>query len=251
MVLPTQMLAVADEIIRCARKAVEHWGVTTVEDITAQVTEQLPEPVHSDLVTQILQGHQDFQWLDEAGGWFWLTSVSRNRLLNRINKVLSVSRRINVAELRAGVSRDHRMKGFVPPARVLLELCRQADGYLVEGSMASTASPVAWGDALGETEQILLLALGEHGPVMQRKELEELCIDLGMNRSTFSVYLGHSPIVARYAPRCLRTTRRSCGAGCGRVADCPAPEGQSAQGLWVDSRWAGLAGVPALGGNDL
>ena len=198
--LPPQMKAVANEIVQYARKSVEHWGVTTVEDITAQVAEQLPEPVHSDLVTQILQGHQDFQWLEEAGGWFWLTSVSRNRLLNRINKVLSVSPRINVAELRAGVSRDRGMKGFVPPARVLLELCRQADGYLVEGSMVSTASPVAWGDALGGTEQILLLALGEHGPVMQRKELEELCIDLGMNRSTFSVYLGHSPIVARYAP---------------------------------------------------
>ncbi len=198
--LPPQMKAVANEIVQYARKSVEHWGVTTVEDITAQVTEQLPEPVYSDFVAQVLQDHQDFQWLDEAGGWFWLTSVSRNRLLNRINKVLSVSPRINVAELRAGVSRDRRMKGFVPPQRVLLELCRQADGYLVEGSMVSTASPVAWGDALGGTEQILLLALGEHGPVMQRKELEELCIDLGMNRSTFSVYLGHSPILARYAP---------------------------------------------------
>ena len=73
MALPPQMKAVANEIIQCARKSVEHWGVTTVEDITAQVTEQLPEPVHSDLVTQILQGHQDFQWLDEAGGWFWLS----------------------------------------------------------------------------------------------------------------------------------------------------------------------------------
>ena len=200
MVLPPQMLAVANRIVRCARRSVEHWGVTTVEDITAQVTEQLPETAPSDFVAQILQDHQDFQWLDEVGGWFWLASVSRNRLLNRINKVLSVSPRINVSELRAGVARDRRMNGFVPPQRVLLELCRQAEGYLVEGSTVSTASPAAWGDTLSETEQILLLALGEHGPVMQRKELEELCIDLGMNRSTFSVYLGHSPIVARYAP---------------------------------------------------
>ena len=200
VVLPRQMLAVANGIIQCARKSVEHWGVTTVEDITAQVTEQLSEPIHSDFVAQVLQGHEDFRWLDEEGGWFWLSSVSRNRLLNRINKVLSVSSKISVAELRAGVARDHRMDGFVPPQRVLLELCRQAEGYLVEGGMVSTASPVAWGDALGETEQILLLALEANGTVMQRKGLEELCVDLGMNRSTFSVYLGHSPIIARYAP---------------------------------------------------
>ena len=200
MVLSPQTLAVGNRIVRCARKSVEHWGVTTIEDITAQVMEQLPEPVRSDFVTQILRGHQDFQWLDEAGGWFWLTSVSRNRLLNRINKVLSVSPGINVAELRAGVSRDRRMNGFVPPQRVILELCRQAAGYLVEGSTVSADPPVAWGDTLSETEQILLLALEENGSVMQRKELEELCVDLGMNRSTFSVYLGHSPILARYAP---------------------------------------------------
>ena len=200
MALPPQMKAVANEIIQCARKSVEHWGVTTVEDITAQVTEQLSEPAHPEFVAQVLQSNEDFQWLDETGGWFWLSSVTRNRLLNRINKVLSVSPRINVAELRAGVSRDRRMSGFVPPQRVILELCRQADGYLVDSRTVSTASPVAWGDALAETEQILLLALGEHGPVMHRKELEELCVDLGMNRSTFSVYLGHSPIIARYAP---------------------------------------------------
>ena len=199
MALPSQMKAVANEIIQCARKSVEHWGVTTVEDITAQVTEQLPEPAHSDFVSQVLQGHQDFQWLDEVGGWFWLTSVSRNRLLNRINKVLSVSPRINVAELRAGVAREYRMQGVVPPQRVLLELCRQAAGYLVEGSTVGADPPVAWGKALNETEQILLLALETHGPVMRREELEELCVALGMKRSTFYVRLGYSPFIARYA----------------------------------------------------
>ena len=195
-----KMPAVADGIIRCARKSVEHWGVTTVEDITAQVTEQLPETAPSDFVAKTLQGQQDFQWLDEAGGWFWFTSVSRNRLLNRINKVLSVGSRVNVAELRSGVAREYRMQGFAPPQRVLLELCRQAVGYLVEGNTVSADPSVAWGEALNETEQILLLALETHGPVMRREELEELCVELGMKRSTFYVRLGYSPFIARYAP---------------------------------------------------
>ena len=184
---------------KCARKSVEHWGVANVEDITAQATEQLSEPAHQELVAQVLQRNEDFQWLDEAGGWFWLSSVTRNRLLNRINKVLSVSPRINVAELRAGVAREYRMQGFAPPQRVLLELCRQAAGYLVEGNMVSADPPVAWGKALNETEQILVRALEKHGPVMRRKELEELCVDRGMKRSTFYVRLGYSPFIARYA----------------------------------------------------
>ena len=92
------------------------------------------------------------------------------------------------------------MQGVVPPQRVLLELCRQAAGYRVEGSTVNADPPVAWEEVLNETEQILVLALEEHGPVMQRKELEELCVDLGMKRSTFYVRLGYSPFIARYAP---------------------------------------------------
>lgn len=34
---------------------------------------------------------------------------------------------------------------------------------------------------------------------MRRKELEELCVDRGMKRSTFYVRLGYSPFIARYA----------------------------------------------------
>ena len=199
VVLPDQMFSGADKVIRCARKSVEHWGVTTIEDITAQVREQLSEPAHPEFVAQVLQGNEDFQWLDERGGWFWLTSVPRNRLLNRVNKILSVSPRINVAELRAGVAREYRMQGVVPPQRVLLELCRQAAGYLVEGSTVSADPPVAWWNTLSETEQILLLALETHGPVMRRAELEELCVGLGMKRSTFYVRLGYSPFIAQYA----------------------------------------------------
>ncbi|CAN5562187.1 hypothetical protein BH23CHL2_BH23CHL2_25220 [soil metagenome] len=44
-----------------------------------------------------------------------------------------------------------------------------------------------------------MLVLEEYGPVMDRGSLEEHCIDMGIERSTFYVYLGYSPIIAKYA----------------------------------------------------
>jgi hypothetical protein len=41
--------------------------------------------------------------------------------------------------------------------------------------------------------------LKEHGPIMKRKDLEELCVCAGIKRATFYVYLDYSPIIERYA----------------------------------------------------
>jgi hypothetical protein len=46
----------------------------------------------------------------------------------------------------------------------------------------------------------MVQVLKEHGPVMQRARFEELCAGLGMNRSTFWVYLDYSPVIERFAP---------------------------------------------------
>jgi hypothetical protein len=52
---------------------------------------------------------------------------------------------------------------------------------------------------LAETELMIYRILRKDGPVMQRAKLEERCLQEGMSRSTFYVYLDYSPILARYA----------------------------------------------------
>ncbi len=42
--------------------------------------------------------------------------------------------------------------------------------------------------------------LREHGPLMQRPKLEELCLGKGLHRDSFSIHLTYSPVIARYAP---------------------------------------------------
>lgn len=50
-------------------------------------------------------------------------------------------------------------------------------------------------------EATIVDVLFRHGPIMRRDELEQRAVDeRGLNRSSFYVCLGYSPILARYAP---------------------------------------------------
>ena len=186
-------------IVQIVRRSVEHWGVTTVADVAARAEDEACVPMRRHFVTQVLEAQPVLQWLDQETGWFWLPTVPRNRLLNQMEKVLSVAGRLHVSELRAAVGRHHRMKGFAPPRRVLLELCRQLPGYGVEDDLITAEPPLEWTRILEETEMTIALVLKELGPVMTRENLENECLGLGMNRSTFYVYLGYSPILTKHA----------------------------------------------------
>jgi hypothetical protein len=189
----------AAKVVQIARKSISHWGVTTVEDVTAQVREANGAAVDPGFVTKVLKAQDDFEWLDEAAGWFWLRSAKRNALLTQIDKVLSVAPQIPVSELRTGASRHHRREGFAPPQRVLLALCKRLPGYRVDQTIVSADSVLKWEDTLADTERTLAGVLQEHGPVMERQRLEELCSERGLKRDTFYIHLTYSPIIERFA----------------------------------------------------
>ena len=187
-------------IIGEAKKSVEHWGVSTLADITSQVEEKYGQSIDQNYTISILTNLKEFQWIDEASGWFWLTSVSRNRLINQITKILSVTDSIEISELRSGISRHRRMEGFAPPRRVLLEICHQLPWCRVERNVVTADPPLDWEKILAETEWSICWILKEHGPVMIREKLEEMCLELGMNQHTFYQYLAYSPIIIKYVP---------------------------------------------------
>ncbi len=175
-----------------ATASVRHWGVANVEDLAAATDTTSP------IVRQLLPFVPGFKWLDESSGWFWIPDVPRNSLLTPIRKILAVSPTIDIGELRAGVGRPHRRKGFAPPRRVLLELCRQLAWCRVDGN-AITATQ--WQDpdqVLSESERLIFKVFGGHGPVLERTELEKLCLEAGINRNSLWIYVTYSPIIARY-----------------------------------------------------
>jgi hypothetical protein len=200
LVLPESSQQMSATVRRVARRSVEQWGAATCFDVAAKVSKMSGEGIESAIVLDLLMLLVDFEWLDEETGWFWLRSVPRNRLLNQIEKVMAVAPRIHVGELRGGLGRHHRLKGFAPPRRVLLELCRRVDGYHTEGDEVVADRALDWHEVLPANEATMTEVLLAHGPLLGLADLEAHCVAAGMNRSSLSFYLGYSPIIHRYAP---------------------------------------------------
>jgi hypothetical protein len=186
-------------IVNYAKKSISKWGVASVDDILFKVKDLRGYTEDRSLIITVLNMIKGFRWLDNENGWFWLSSVPRNRVSSQIKKILSVSNTIDISELRAGVARHHRMEGFSPPRRVLLELCRHISWCQVDGSTITSSSPLNWKEVLADIEGTLCSILKEHGPVMRREALEEICLNSGMNHGTFYAHLSYSPIIAKYA----------------------------------------------------
>jgi hypothetical protein len=178
------------------RDAIRHWGAVNVDYISVRVAKRVQDKVERRVVAHVLQEMEGFEWLDRAGGWFWLTKVQPNRLVNQIVKVMSVARVLDIHELRSGVSRHQRTKGLAPPDRILLQLCRSL-GYGVEGEVITAPVDLDWRALLGSAEQILVSVLKERGGEMARDELEAACLSRGMKLSTFQTYLDYSPFVKK------------------------------------------------------
>ncbi len=185
---------VVAEIRQAARRAIEHWGVVTVDEMAAKVA-----VAEAELVRWVLVGHPGFMWLDEPSGWFWVPT-RRNRLLNHIRKVLAVATQdVTVAALRDAVRRHYRWQGVAAPRRVLLEFCRHTPGLVVEGNVIRAEPTPNATSELSPNERVLVRVLSEHGGIMGRLAFQDACVAAGMNRSTFMVYLDNSPVLMKYA----------------------------------------------------
>jgi hypothetical protein len=151
-----------------------------------------------EFVAGILQTRKDFAWLDSGPEhqWFWLPSIPRNRLINRVAKVLAVSPEIHISQLSAAVART---RGLDPPQAVLLEFCRQLRNCRVKGSMVSASRPINRERQLSNTEFLMFNVMRKHGPLLEWGRFESLCKAAGINSDAFTVFMASSPIIVRYA----------------------------------------------------
>jgi hypothetical protein len=198
-VIQSGRIQLAKRAVVLAERVIAHFGVTTINDVTAIVQERISPSLTPEFVAHVLEHRHGFVWLERESGWFWIYPTKKNRVVSRIRKILSVTGEIEVSELRAGIARHYQMKGYSPPRRVLLALCRQLPNCHVENNLVRADPPLRWQDVLRGTEYQMADILISHGPVMQRAKFEEMCRDRGMNRSTFYVYLDYSPILERFA----------------------------------------------------
>jgi hypothetical protein len=185
-------------IIQIAEQAICKWGMATLSDVVAEVQRVESGMCDTSLVRSVLACRGGFCWLDQAGGWFWLSDKRSNRVLKRVRKILSVANPIDLSELRAGIARDYRMEGFSPPENVFLEFCRQAPGLSVYDNTVKATQRVNPSDALTQTERNMVHLLSEHGGTMPMSEFMSGCLRMGVNQGTVYQYLAHSPILSKY-----------------------------------------------------
>jgi hypothetical protein len=187
-----------DTIVRIAQRMISRWGMATLTEVVAEVRKVESDGCGKKLVARALACLGGFHWLEQSAGWFWLSDTRHNPALTRIRKILSVASPISISELRAGIGRDARMKGFSPPKGVLLQFCRQAPGLRVEGETVQAEPELNSDDVLTQTERDVVHILSEHGGIMATSEFKSVCLSMGVNVRTFYLSLVRSPIITEY-----------------------------------------------------
>lgn len=195
----SDQIGFAKTVTKAARSAVSRFGVSTLADVCSRCNDLTGSAVNPQVVSQLLPKQVAFHWLDEESTWFWIDNLSRNHLVRLIRKVLAVAPRIHVSEVRAAISADPRGMGYAPPPKVVMEFCKQACDCTADSQFVVCESPPDPISTLSKAEMIQYDVLTECGPLLLRYDFERECCTRGMNPHTYSMYLGRSPIVARYA----------------------------------------------------
>jgi len=186
-------------VVELAKKEVYYHGLATVDRIRDGLGKSRPDRAASAaVVLQTLQLMDGFSWLDDRRNWFRLSGRSKHGLPRAIEKILSVAPAVTVDQLRAAVGRNRRMWRVAPPDEVIGEFCRQMPGLRVEGDRITAENTRPWRSVLTGVEKQLVEILLRHGPLMERGQLEELCVAAGMNRFSFHAFVACSPIIAQY-----------------------------------------------------
>jgi hypothetical protein len=68
----------------------------------------------------------------------------------------------------------------------------------VEGRRIVSDPPRDWRTSLIGVEAQLVAALKTHGPIMERGEMEDLCVAAGMNRFSFHAFVSWSPVIVQH-----------------------------------------------------
>ena len=184
--------------VELAKKEIYYHGLSEIGNLERILSKRFPGLIDSAIVIESLRLIDGFRWLDESAGWFRLMSISKHGLPKAIDKILAVAGEISVRDLRRAVGRNRRMWKVPPPEKVLLEFCRGLPGVRIDGRRIIPEATHDWKKAIRGVEATLVKILKDHGPVMERGKLEDLCVAAGMNRFSFHAFIACSPVVAQF-----------------------------------------------------
>lgn len=184
-------------IVHAARRAVFHCGAAAVHDILVEFGSRYSGRIDRALIMETLTSLEDVVWLDETRNWFQLPVPQQHGFAVMVCKILAVAGRIRPGRLRAAILRHRRSPRNVPPAGILLEICRRLPGLRVEGNTIVAEDRGNWDMVLGNVEKAMVGVLTTYGPVLERSEFEDRCLSQGINRFSFNAIVMSSPLIVQ------------------------------------------------------
>ena len=180
-----------------ARRAVSKYGVANLVDLKEELADITRSFGSEKLISNVVRAMKSYE--DLGRGWFWLRDGSRNHMLGIVRKIFAVAPRIHLSEMRAAIANDPRGMGFAPPREVVLRFCQSAVNCELKDDFLTVEQPEDTERVLSDAERVLFTVFCTHGPLLRRDDIEELCVERGMNRTTVSLYLTRLAIVAKYS----------------------------------------------------
>lgn len=168
-------------------------------------SESTPNPYES-WIRQTLRAWPACKFVNEDWFSFYDLPPGRNRVLNVLDRMLAVSPRLKIADVKEGVRRQMKYRSnshrtgqlVVPPSGVLEAYLQSHPDYLVRDGHVEAKIPRRVDEQLADAERAMFEVFEEAGGgVLDRRSFVEGCIRKGINENTVSVYTTYSPIIER------------------------------------------------------
>lgn len=208
-VVTDSSLEFSSRVVSLAARLASASGMSNVATLVAAAN-SVGVDVGPDQVRQVLQHQSTAEFLDETNDWYWMPdgNPARNRLMNTARRMLAVASPLDIRTIREGVQRLYRNRSsrrtgadgvqqlLVPPRKILAAFFSQNAAFVLESDAVRSSEPLDYRAELGETERIMLEVLrSTRAGILDRHRFADACTERGMNLSTFSAYLGFSPII--------------------------------------------------------
>lgn len=198
--------------VRRARAIAASNGVASVYQLVDHIpvadidTESVRDPALDEAwVRKTLHAWPACKFVNED--WFSFCDLppGRNRVLNILDRMLAVTPRLQIGDVREGVRRQMKYRNIahrgtvelvVPPTAVLEAYLQAHPDYLVRDGSVEATVPKRVADELADAERAMFEVFEEAGGgVLDRRSFVEGCIRKGINENTVSVYTTYSPII--------------------------------------------------------
>ena len=186
-------------IVRMGESNVGRWGACTISDIRRQIIATEEVKLRKTFIRKVFLTRPDILWLDDANKWFWLKSIKKNRVIRRIDKILSVAPRVLVSEIYSAVYNDYYMRGHRIPKPVLLRLLQELPSCRLNGRYLELKANIEVARSLSAAEIVTRDLLHSHGGILDLNRLRDLCFASGISRSNFWRILSRSSVICRHS----------------------------------------------------